>query len=583
MKRLKNKKTLLFGGILFLAVAALGVTIAYNHDSSTLANEFRLGAYEVTTSEVFVSPNNWQPGDETEKTLTVSNNSDEDIMVRVKYKGVWRNAADTRNLPPEKDGVELAQIVLQNQSDWELKGDGYYYYKNALAPNSATSSLFQKVVLNPDANFGVDNVCTSTSTGTVCEKPANIYEGAKYHLKITAESVQADAADEAWRFALLGVGENINLALKTLAGNSMTHSWDEDTNIRSIAVVDALPASVNPATAAKTNIAVSGTDPVYAYDDGSHNIYIHTDGRTLYANEDSSRMFSWMGSLASLAFSSSFSTSLVTDMSLMFACSGNLSSQDFLTSFDTSSVTNMNGMFAAMYDITSITIPESFNTSNVTDMGGMFSENSYLTSLILPSSFDTSSVTDMSGMFWADQSLTSLILPESFDTSSVTNMSFMFAEMYHLDSLILPESFDTSSVTDMSWMFALMGPDSFTLPEKFVTSSVTDMSSMFEMSSLAFDFSRLDTSSVTDMSDMFYYSYYTSLTLPSNFVTSSVTKMSGMFEGMERLTSLTLSANFVVNAGTTTSRIFDDISSTATLNSSADASVKALWPYQLRN
>ena len=105
MKRLKSKKTLLFGGILCLVAAALGATIAYNHDSSTLANEFSIGAYEVTTSEVFVSPNNWQPGDETEKTLTVSNNSNEDIMVRVKYKGVWRNAADTRNLPPEKDGV----------------------------------------------------------------------------------------------------------------------------------------------------------------------------------------------------------------------------------------------------------------------------------------------------------------------------------------------------------------------------------------------------------------------------------------------------------------------------------------------
>ena len=84
-------------------------------------------------------------------------------MVRIKYDGVWRNAADTRNLPSEKDGVELAQIVLQNQSDWELKGDGYYYYKNALAPNSITSSLFQKVVLNLDANFGVDNVCTSSA------------------------------------------------------------------------------------------------------------------------------------------------------------------------------------------------------------------------------------------------------------------------------------------------------------------------------------------------------------------------------------------------------------------------------------
>ena len=582
MKRLKNKKTLLFGGILFLAVAALGVTIAYNHDSSTIANEFRLGAYEVAASEVFVSPNNWQPGDETEKTLTISNNSSEDIMVRVKYKGTWRNAADTRNLPSEKDGVELAQIVLQNQNDWELKEDGYYYYKNALAPNSATSSLFQKVVLNPDANFGADNVCTSTSTGTVCEKPADIYEGAKYHLKITAESVQSDAADEEWRFALLDTGRNVNVALKNLAGYDSSDFTD--TNIQSLTITDTLPSTINPATAAKTNLALPDADPIYAYDDGNHNIYIHADGRTLYANKDSSAMFLGMESLASITLSESFSTSLVTDMSDMFVYCGNLSSLDFLTYFDTSSVTDMNGMFAAMGELTSITIPEGFDTSNVTDMTSMFSENYNLTSLIIPEGFDTSSVTDMGGMFWGNLSLTSLTLPASFDTSSVTDMGSMFGEMHILASLTLPDSFDTSKVTNMSGMFAVTGLRSLVLPAKFNTSNVTNMSSMFEMCPLdSFDFSRLDTSKVTNMKDMFYFSGITSLTLPENFDTSSVTDMRSMFEGMDHLTSLTLSANFVVNAGTKTTDIFRDISSTATLNSSADASIRALWPYQLHD
>ncbi|MBP5634454.1 hypothetical protein J6X09_02035, partial [Candidatus Saccharibacteria bacterium] len=90
MKHIKNKRFLLYGSALLAAIVALGATIAYSHDSSVLPNEFNVGAHEVVMSETFVSPSNWKPGDETEKTLTVRNNSGSDIRVRVKYDEEWR-------------------------------------------------------------------------------------------------------------------------------------------------------------------------------------------------------------------------------------------------------------------------------------------------------------------------------------------------------------------------------------------------------------------------------------------------------------------------------------------------------------
>ncbi len=194
MKNVKHKKLLLLGGI--LCVGAIAGTIAFNSDRSKMANEFSLGTYRTAMTEEFTSPEGWKTCDETAKIFKVRNEGSVDVKVRVKYDEMWRNAADTTDLPLEKDGVKLVLVVLQNLDDWELKNSGYYYYKHTLAPGEETNSLFEKVVFNCEANLGTENVCTTTSTGTVCTKPEDEYEGAKYHLKITAETIQADVADE---------------------------------------------------------------------------------------------------------------------------------------------------------------------------------------------------------------------------------------------------------------------------------------------------------------------------------------------------------------------------------------------------
>ena len=196
MGKIRNKKALVFVGIfLFLAV---GGTVAYNMGLINFSNLFRVGAYKTTMTESFVSPDNWQPCDEAAKIVKAKNEGSVNVAVRLKYKEYWRNAADTENLPLEKDGVRLARIVFQNEDDWELRSDGYYYYKEELAPGEETSSLFEKVVLDCQANLSGETICEDTANGKECAETTNEYGRAKYHLEIKIETEQADTAAADW-------------------------------------------------------------------------------------------------------------------------------------------------------------------------------------------------------------------------------------------------------------------------------------------------------------------------------------------------------------------------------------------------
>ena len=472
MKHLKNKKALLFGGILCLAVAALGATIAYNRDSATLENAFELGSHDVRVTEHFTSPSDWKPCDEKEKQFTITNRSNSDIKVRVKIDEFWRNADDTENLPLRKEGIKLVSVNLPSiyQREWELVGDYYQYYRS-VSPNSSAHFRLN-VVFDCDANLGADNVCRETTDGVVCEKPASDYEGAKYHLKATVQTVQADAADEEWNYALLDTGENVNIALKRLAGTNAGAPGTSDRNIKSISFVDELPSTIDPETADKALISASGYIPVYAYNDGNNNLYIHSSEDKIFSNKDSSEMFEHMESLTSLNFSSNFSTSGVEDMGDMFNYVSSIVALSLPESFDTSNVKRMEGMFSIMYKLVSLTFSDSFDTSNVTEMQRMFQGSSRLASLVLPEGFDTSNVMNMREMFRGMSSLTTLVFPKRFDTSNVQYMDLMFLNTRSITSLALPDTFNTARVRSMSRMFEGMSTlQTLTLPPCFVIAS----------------------------------------------------------------------------------------------------------------
>ena len=186
-----KRKGALFA-VLFTSIFALiGLTIAFNSDLKIFGNLFKAGTYEAEYREEFTSPTDWTPCTETPKLVTVKNNSPVNIKVRLKYDEFWRNKTDTQDLPLTKDGTTLAVINFQNEEDWIQHGE-WYYYKEDLAPEAVTSSLFKSVTLDCNANLAVEKVCHETPNGTVCEEPDDDDAYDKYHLAVTIQTSDED-------------------------------------------------------------------------------------------------------------------------------------------------------------------------------------------------------------------------------------------------------------------------------------------------------------------------------------------------------------------------------------------------------
>lgn len=198
------KKKSLFAIVALGVVTLVGATFAINNDWAVFDNNFSLADARTEFVESFESPSNWTPCDETAKTVIATNRSDTKVAVRLKYEEYWKtaNSTDTTHtteLPLEKDGSRLTEIILQNQNDWELK-DGWYYWKGTLDKDGSTNSLLKSVKLACGVNFGGQNVCRDTDDGRICEKAAQDYDGAKYHVDVTVQTIQADSAKAVWDY-----------------------------------------------------------------------------------------------------------------------------------------------------------------------------------------------------------------------------------------------------------------------------------------------------------------------------------------------------------------------------------------------
>jgi len=340
--------------------------------------------------------------------------------------------------------------------------------------------------------------------------------------------------------------EKVN-TLQVVGESYSEKMWEYSYNITKVIFENTMNAPSNYAYS--YDISNDGDNSVMAYlvtdetDTSMYTAHIQADG-TIYANPDSSYLFSCFYNLKSIEGLEYFDTSNVTDMQGMFWGCSNLTTLN-LSNFDTSNVTSTYYMFCDCSSLTTLDL-SSFNTSNVTNMSSMFNACSNLTSLDL-SNFDTSNVTDMLQMFKECLSLTSLDL-SNFDTSNVTSMSYIFNHCSSLTTLNL-SNFDTSNVTDMQGMF--YGCSSLTSLDlsNFDTSNVTSTYYMFcDCSSLTtLDLSSFNTSNVTDMSIIFYgCSSLTNLNL-SNWNISSVTEYSYMFSDVPSSIKITVNSNEMKN------------------------------------
>ena len=193
MEKKYNKKIRTIIALLSISFGVLvGSTLAYYSSNTTFENVFNTGKYKVTTTEEFVSPENWVPGEEIPKTITTENKGTIDAAVRVKFQEKWENS----------EGVDITNQVtadsviinFDNVNDWVRQGD-YYYYKYPLKPGETTSSFIKSVTLNQNIN---DVICTGEGSTKVCES-TNPVSGAIYKLTITKETVQYSAYQSVWQ------------------------------------------------------------------------------------------------------------------------------------------------------------------------------------------------------------------------------------------------------------------------------------------------------------------------------------------------------------------------------------------------
>ena len=151
--KMKQKKwTLSVMITAFLIVRGIGVSYAYNQHNTELDNMLRASsvAGEIIENENPAEESNpfeLRPGEETPKRVRFKNTGEADVFVRVSFSELWTS----------KDGSWLANDYNYTtlhwtsmwQKAWELKKDGWYYYKKVLPSKAMTDEVLSAVEFAP--------------------------------------------------------------------------------------------------------------------------------------------------------------------------------------------------------------------------------------------------------------------------------------------------------------------------------------------------------------------------------------------------------------------------------------------------
>lgn len=138
MKKVKGKKRFFLITCLMLlcAVAGIGGVLAYFTDSEQTNNKLKVAVNDTSIEEVFPDPS-FKPRSVVKKEVRVTNNgSDTYVRMQVLFSD---------------NDMQQYCTVNWNTTDWELKSDGYYYYKKILPKGSKTTPLFTTVTVSKNA------------------------------------------------------------------------------------------------------------------------------------------------------------------------------------------------------------------------------------------------------------------------------------------------------------------------------------------------------------------------------------------------------------------------------------------------
>ncbi|MDO9574873.1 MAG: BsaA family SipW-dependent biofilm matrix protein [Candidatus Contubernalis sp.] len=189
-----NRKLLTSMLIIVMAIAAMaGGTLAWFTDTSSTQNVFVAGTVEIEADESWdegFKVEKWNPGDCTDKVITIENTGTKGILLRAKITETWTLANNTVYTTTGKRDITNVNWKVGVDSwgaDWEyVEGhntlaDGYFYYLGHSPAGSGQIKFLSKVCL---AGAGTDNT----------------YQGAEYKIEITFEAIQSsnNASGSAW-------------------------------------------------------------------------------------------------------------------------------------------------------------------------------------------------------------------------------------------------------------------------------------------------------------------------------------------------------------------------------------------------
>ena len=140
-----NKKRTGVLTVLCLLMLAQGASSYYGQEI-TADNRIRSGAGRVEMVEKFRPDHEWLPGETMEKAVFVRNPGEEALSVRIRI---------SERTDPEEADASITAAVVKNwtdawYSDWEQRGD-HYYYKRKLLPGESTEVFLESVYLDPEA------------------------------------------------------------------------------------------------------------------------------------------------------------------------------------------------------------------------------------------------------------------------------------------------------------------------------------------------------------------------------------------------------------------------------------------------
>ena len=138
MKNMRKKTILMLATMVLLLTVTVGSTIAYLVTSSgPVANTFTPSKVTSAVEETFTQ------GTDTKKDVKIKNTGDTNAYIRAAIVITWKD--EDGNTMPVVPVTGVDYTIDINTTDWTTSG-GYYYYKEAVAPDAKTTNLINSCV-----------------------------------------------------------------------------------------------------------------------------------------------------------------------------------------------------------------------------------------------------------------------------------------------------------------------------------------------------------------------------------------------------------------------------------------------------